>query len=273
MGSEHVQSHIYGLCLPYSLPIASLQANLANDLRVTIPSDDMAQGSSYAFVLIVDTQLGGSGEAEVHAYKSSRELLISKVCTGRPRDAVFVAVVKSYSLQPGLAASLSSAVAVRYRKRATNVDTFRPGGVKVAALLDVLSFPWLSIGKERCFCPSKAPKMPAVRPFSLFCAPHTAGPGVGGDSAHEGQSSYPSDRNRPLFLLNADCERSTRLVLMEPPRSQRVPGRRTGYGGGWQRPAGSRHPSVHARLRRELLHLSVSISSERRKRDRSQRYR
>eukprot|EP00903_Cladosiphon_okamuranus_P011441 g10779.t1 len=55
------------------------EANVAEDLRVTIPSDGMVQGSTYAFVLRADTALGGSGEAEVHAYKSSRELPISKV--------------------------------------------------------------------------------------------------------------------------------------------------------------------------------------------------
>lgn len=68
-----------GFCLARFLPTALLQANVANDLRVTVPSDDMAQGSTYTFVLRADTTLGGSGEAEVHAYKSSRELLISKV--------------------------------------------------------------------------------------------------------------------------------------------------------------------------------------------------
>lgn len=56
-----------------------MQANEANDLTVTIPSGVMALESTYDFVLRVDTTLGGSGEARVQVYKSSQELLISKV--------------------------------------------------------------------------------------------------------------------------------------------------------------------------------------------------
>lgn len=56
-----------------------MQANEANDLTVTIPSDVMALESTYGFVLRVDTTLGGTGEARVRVYKSSQELLISKV--------------------------------------------------------------------------------------------------------------------------------------------------------------------------------------------------
>lgn len=55
---------------------------MANGLTVTIPSDAMVQGATYVFVLRVDTALGGSAEAEVEVYKSSRVLLISKVGIG-----------------------------------------------------------------------------------------------------------------------------------------------------------------------------------------------
>ncbi len=52
---------------------------MINGLKVTIPSEDMVQGSTYAFVLQVDTELGGSAAAEVQVHKSSRVYLTSKV--------------------------------------------------------------------------------------------------------------------------------------------------------------------------------------------------
>ena len=57
----------------------SQQASDIDGLRVTIPSEDMVPGSTYAFELLVDTELGGTAKAEVEVYKSSRVLLNSKV--------------------------------------------------------------------------------------------------------------------------------------------------------------------------------------------------
>lgn len=56
-----------------------IQASSINGLRVTIPSDYMAQGSTYAFALRVETAFGGFSEAEVEVYKSSILQLITKV--------------------------------------------------------------------------------------------------------------------------------------------------------------------------------------------------
>lgn len=58
---------------------ACSQTSSSNGLRVTIPSDYMAQGSTYAFVLRVETAFGGFSEAEVEVHKSSTVLLNTKV--------------------------------------------------------------------------------------------------------------------------------------------------------------------------------------------------
>ena len=60
-------------------PTPSPQVSSANGLKVTIPSEDMAQGSTYVFVLRMDTALGSSARAEVSVYKSPHSLLNSKV--------------------------------------------------------------------------------------------------------------------------------------------------------------------------------------------------
>lgn len=60
----------------------SLQASTTKHLTVTIPSEYLQQQSTFSFVLRVDTVLGGSSEATVDVYKSSQEVLVSKVCTG-----------------------------------------------------------------------------------------------------------------------------------------------------------------------------------------------
>lgn len=49
------------------------------DLTIMVPSEYMAQGLSYTFVLRVETALGGSSTAEVQVFKSPAELLLSKV--------------------------------------------------------------------------------------------------------------------------------------------------------------------------------------------------
>ena len=60
-------------------PTPSPQVSSINGLKVTIPSEDMAQGSTYVFMLGMDTTLGSSARAEVAVYKSSHRLLNSKV--------------------------------------------------------------------------------------------------------------------------------------------------------------------------------------------------
>lgn len=57
----------------------AVQASATNALTVTIPSEYMPQQTSIAFVLRVDTELGGSSEVEVVVYKSSVELPVLKV--------------------------------------------------------------------------------------------------------------------------------------------------------------------------------------------------
>lgn len=47
---------------------------------MTIPSEYLAQGSTYSFVLRVTSNYGGSAEAEVEVLKSTEELPALKVC-------------------------------------------------------------------------------------------------------------------------------------------------------------------------------------------------
>ncbi|CAM9207243.1 unnamed protein product, partial [Ectocarpus fasciculatus] len=55
------------------------EASLETRLTVIVPSEYMAQGFSYTFVLRVETALGGSSTAEVEVFKSPAELLLSKI--------------------------------------------------------------------------------------------------------------------------------------------------------------------------------------------------
>lgn len=60
------------LCPPH-------QASSGTNLTVTIPSDELVQGSTYTFVLRVTSVYGGSAEAEVSVFKSQQALLALKV--------------------------------------------------------------------------------------------------------------------------------------------------------------------------------------------------
>ncbi len=55
------------------------QSSIQNLLTVDIPSDYLPQGVSFLFGPTVTTALGGSGEANVPAFKSSQELPVLKV--------------------------------------------------------------------------------------------------------------------------------------------------------------------------------------------------
>ena len=55
------------------------QASNSKNLTLVIPSDYLAQGTSFSFGLTVTTDLGGSGEASVTIFKSSQELPALKV--------------------------------------------------------------------------------------------------------------------------------------------------------------------------------------------------
>lgn len=46
---------------------------------MTVPSDAMVQGFTYAFTLRIDSTLGGSSEAALEVFKSPEVLLMSKV--------------------------------------------------------------------------------------------------------------------------------------------------------------------------------------------------
>ncbi|CAM9627536.1 unnamed protein product, partial [Ectocarpus sp. 12 AP-2014] len=55
------------------------EASLDKYLTVRVPSEYIAQGLSYTFVLRVETALGGSSTAEAEVFKSPAELLLSKI--------------------------------------------------------------------------------------------------------------------------------------------------------------------------------------------------